>query len=159
MCSGLHADACLGLKHFEKAATASADVPELHQDARYLPQHHVRQALDARDKMDPALLDQPACSSFKAAKPLAYGTAQFDVTGVVAAVCRHEFVVSIMDMHTAECFVYYELIMRSAERLFGPEAAGEMEFFFLDVACKFKKYYERCGLCSRLMSIAVCLAV
>jgi Kyakuja-Dileera-Zisupton transposase len=118
-------------------------VEQLQHDARYLPQQQVRQALDARDKMDSALLEQPACSSFKAAKPLAASAARFDVTGVVAAVCRHEFVVSMQDMHTAECFVYYELIMRSAELHFGPQAAGSMQFFFLDVACKFHKYYER----------------
>jgi hypothetical protein len=55
----------------------------------------------------------------------------------------HEFVVSMLDMHTAECFVYYELIMRSAEHHFGPQAAASMQYFFLDVACKVHKYYAR----------------
>lgn len=140
----MRADACLDLKHFDKAASASGNVQPLHDDARYLPQLQVRQLLDGHDKTNAGLLGQPACSSFKAAKPLGLQAADFDVTGVVAAVCRHEFVITMTDVHTADCFVYYELIMRRAEQLFGLEAAGSMDFFFLNVACKFEKYYERC---------------
>ena len=133
----------MGLKRFENAALASKYVQPLLHDSRYLPEAAVKDKLEQREKLDPSLLEPAACSEFRAASVAVQQSVQHHVTGVAAGTCRHGIVACMADMHTPENFVYYECLMEHLRQLFGPGSDSEMGFFFLDVACKFKGYFER----------------
>lgn len=136
----------MGLKRFQKAAVAFNSLRPLQHDSRYLPEDAVREKLEEREKLDPGLLEPAACSEFKAASVTAQSSVQHHVTGVAAGTCRHGVVVCLADMHTAENFVYYECFMEHLRQKFGPGSDTDLQVFFLDVACKFAGYYERCSL-------------
>ncbi len=57
---------------------------------------------------------------------------------------RHEFVVCMTHLKTNENFVYYEAVINYLRALYGPETAQKLGYFFLDIACQFQGYYDRC---------------
>ncbi|KAL3145680.1 hypothetical protein ABBQ32_003215 [Trebouxia sp. C0010 RCD-2024] len=62
--------------------------------------------------------------------------------GVAGLICRHEFVLVIANLFTEENFAYYDLMLEQLVHEYAAEGR-ELVCFFLDIACQFKKYWDR----------------
>ncbi len=62
--------------------------------------------------------------------------------GLAGLVCRHEFVLAMVNLFTEENFAYYDIMLEQLVAKYGTEDR-ELVCFFLDIACQFKKYWDR----------------
>ncbi len=78
----------------------------------------------------------------------------FDIMGMAALVCRHEFVMTAVNLFTEENFAYYDIMLADVLQQYSQENGRRLQCFFLDIACQFKPYWNRCALMLTLVSLS-----
>jgi hypothetical protein len=63
--------------------------------------------------------------------------------GMAALVCRHEFVMTAVNLFTEENFAYYDLMLADVLKQYSQENERLLQCFFLDIACHFKPILEQ----------------
>ncbi len=113
-------DACLGITRLRAAGSSSHELRPFFTDGPFLSnalvQHHVAE----RQNLDVNLLT-PACADFQAVGSLGRRSKYFDIMGMAALVCRHEFVMTAVNLFTEENFAYYDLMLAEVLKQYSQE--------------------------------------
>ena len=142
-CQALMGDACLSITPLRAAASSSHALRPFECDGPFIDVADVKDLLAEHQKLDRSLLDAPSCVDFKAAKPLGKLSPIMYTTGMAALVCRHEFVAFAVNMFTPENFCYYDIMLERMLKQYSQESGCLLMCFFLDIACQFRKYWNR----------------
>ena len=73
---------------------------------------------------------------------------------MAALVCRHESVMTAVNLFTEENFAYYDLMLADALKQYSQENGRRLQCFFLAIACHFKPYWNRCALMLSFVSLS-----
>ena len=141
-CQAVMGDACLGMTRLRAAATNSHSLLPFHTNGLFIPDEDVRQHVATRQNMDVNLLT-PCCAHFQAVGSLSKRSKHFDIMGIAALVCRHEFVMAAVNLFTEENFAYYDIMLDRLLKQYSEENGKQLICFFLDIACQFKPYWDR----------------
>lgn len=143
-CQAAMGDACLGIVRLRAAASNSHSLQPFHSNGPFLCDDVVRNFVASRQKINIDLLTSPACAEFQAIGSLGRRSKVFDVMGLAAIVCRHEFVMVCVNLFTEENFAYYDLMLEHLLAQYPGKDGKQLHCFFLDIACQFKAYWNRC---------------
>ena len=143
-CQALMGDACYGMPRLRAAASNSHTLRPFYPDGPFVCDDAIKELLASRQNIDRSLLDPPSCVEFRAAQQLGKLSPVLDTTGTAALVCRHEFVAVAVNMFTTENFCYYDIMLKHVQDSFSKEPSRKLLCFFLDIACQFQGYWDRC---------------
>ena len=141
-CQAVMGDACLGITRLRAAASNSHSLQPFHTNGPFISDDVVREHVADRQNIDINLLT-PACSEFQAVGSLGRRSKCFDIMGMAALVCRHEFVLVAANLFTEENFAYYDIMLAQLLEQYPEEDGKQLLCFFLDIACQFKPYWDR----------------
>jgi hypothetical protein len=143
----------VGITRLRAAGSSSHALQPFFTDGPFLSnalvQHHVAEC----QNLDVNLLT-PARADFQAVGSLGRRSKYFDIMGMAALVCRHEFVMTAVNLFTEENFAYYDLMLADVLKQYSQENGRHLQCFFLDIACQFKPYWNRCALMLTLVSLS-----
>lgn len=141
-CQAAMGDACLGIVHMKAAAQSSQTIRPFFKHGPFIPDDKVKERIAERQGIPADVLNQPSCNDFKAVGSLGKRSAVLDNMGLAGLICRHEFVLVVANLFTEENFAYYELMLQQLAEQYASDGR-ELVCFFLDIACQFKKYWDR----------------